>query len=335
MLRLLSVLERWFDFLEQQKLRLPLDFDNNLFLNLVMLIFERDHAYATGKCLNFWYTYYNIFSEDFNLKLWSVVLGKFFFRLFLHWNKGIREIFFFFICYRLLFAFELSQDGGLLPLLLLIEKKILSICHVSTCYRRAHTQWHTFKKMARLKRGGYSTFLRQLASDVSLDLKYQNFARPAKTPHSVTIPSVAGPQTSLRPSDQKSNTSYFNLSKMGKIRDPSDMWIRKSSFEKYSAKFASLKRESSQKKGPQPQIPDYVEVKKVTGLGRTGEKVFGASISADQFAYCPPAVREFSLIFQDFYRAFKLERQDLETVFVDFCIPFDRGDFEFDLEEDW
>lgn len=300
-----------------------------------MLIFERDHAYATGKVLNFWYTYYNIFSEDFNSKLWSVVLGKFFFSLFLHWNKGIREIFFYFICYRLLFSFELSQGASLLPLLLSIEQKILSVCHVSTSYRRAHSQWNTFNKIAKLKRGGYSQFLRQLATDVQLDLKYQNFKRPNAAPHSITLPSVAGPFNSAKPSDKQSGVSYFNMSRMGKIRDPSDLWIRKSSFEKYSQKFADLKKQFGKGNEPKPKVADYIEVRKVTGLGRTGEKVPHATISADQFAYCGPAVREFSLIFQDFYRVFKLERQDLETVFVDFCIPFDRGDFDFDPDEDW
>ena len=348
-----GILEKWFEYFDSNNLRLPLDFDINLFLSLVILIFQYDHAYAIGQCLNFWYTYFNLFSKDFNLKLLSVVLQKFFFKLFLHWNKSIREIFFYFLSYRIVFGFELSQSDDYFHFLMELETLMLKVSRIAFSYSLAQKKWNSMDKIHKMLSGGYSRFISKVSQEIHQDIRYMEVtdhsSTKAQTIATMEIHNLRNEKGS-RPSEstsqvqnqaQSSVNSQFNLSRMRKNRDSPDLWIKRSPLEKHSEKFRILKKTRTNKKiinHFSTDFLDFFELKKITGLSINHETLgnkMDKNINVRLFPYCEKAMKEFNLIFQNFYLGFKIERQDLEVVFVDFAIPFDKGDLDLDMDEDW
>jgi hypothetical protein len=343
-----GILEKWFEYFESKNLRLPLDFDVNLFLSLVVMIFQYDHAYATGQCLNFWYIYFNLFSKEFNSKLLTIILQKFFFKLFLHWNKSIREIFFYFLSYRIVFGFELSPTDDYFPVLLNVESLILKVSRIAYTYSLSQKKWNSMDKIHRILSGGYSRFISKVSQEIKQDIRYmeavdQNSVQPLtiKTHDLVKLQNEKGSKPSESTSQvvgpiQSSVNSQFNLSRMRKNRDAPELWIKRSLIEKYSEKFRTLKKTDSGKKRMsqfQKEFLDFFEVAKLTGLNIDDEASQHLDIAL--YPYCEKAMKEFNHIFQSFYHGFKIERQDLDVVFVDFAIPFDKGDIAFDMDEDW
>lgn len=57
------------------------------------MILESNHSYCLGKALLILYNHWAITSVDFKFNISMYLLGKLFFRLFLHWSKNVRAIF--------------------------------------------------------------------------------------------------------------------------------------------------------------------------------------------------------------------------------------------------
>lgn len=346
MLRLFGILEKWFDYFDSNSLRLPLDFDNNLFLSLMVIILQYDHVFAIGQSLNFWYMYFNLFSKDFNSKLLSIILQKFFFKLFLHWNKSIREVFYYFLCYRIVFGFELSQSDDFFHFLLELESFLFEVSRVAFSFSQAQKKWNSMDRIHRMFSGGYSRFIAKLSQEIHQDIRYMQI-NDATSTKPKTIATMEIGLNGAKPSEstsqaqpmQSSVNSQFNLSRMRKNRDTPDLWIKRSLLEKHSEKFRILKKTKpgvDKQKNFSQDFVELFEVKKITGLSMHGDLVgLNRKMDVGYFPYCEKALKEFNSVFQTFYHNFKIERQDLKVVFVDFAIPFDRGDIDLDLDEDW
>ena len=214
-------------------------------------------------------------------------------------------------------------------------------------------------KMHRMKSGGYSRFIYKLSVEIQQNNKYyeitnknRKMSYQGESEEPVTINTMqtagirnSGPSESLSANNhtlKKSVNSQFNLSKLRKKQEPEDLWLKRSSFEKFSDKFNRLKKLALGSKkhfsGKTHSFLQFMELKMITGLSFIqGDNLFkkNRDILIDQFSYCEMSMKEFSSIFQNFYQGFKLERQDLEIVYVDFGIPFDKGDIELDMDEDW
>ena len=201
-------------------------------------------------------------------------------------------------------------------------------------------------KIHRILSGGYSRFITKVSQEIHQDIRYlevldKNSVKP-KTIVTQDLPRLLQEKGS-KPSEstshvpnQSSVNSQFNLSRMRKNRDASDIWIKRSLLEKHSEKFRVLKKTESgiqQIAQFKKESMNFNEVTKLTGLDLNLNSAQTLDLSL--FPYCQKAMKEFHSIFRNFYHGFKIERQDLDIVFVDFAIPFDRGDIDLDMDEDW
>lgn len=57
------------------------------------MVLESSHCYSLGKALLLLYNHYSIFSQEFRYSISMYLMGKLFFRLFLHWSFNVRTIF--------------------------------------------------------------------------------------------------------------------------------------------------------------------------------------------------------------------------------------------------
>ena len=76
--------------------------DKHIIMNLIFINLKSNHAFGIAKSINFWYNYYDLFSNEISEKFSFTLIKYFFFRLFLHWSYNVREIFHHLICYRIL-----------------------------------------------------------------------------------------------------------------------------------------------------------------------------------------------------------------------------------------
>ena len=92
-LKLLDYLELFFSAINKKNRPIPPTFDYAYFFRGFKLILEGSHCYSLGKCLLLLYNHFNIFSQEFRYAISMYLMGKLFFRLFLHWSFNVRTIF--------------------------------------------------------------------------------------------------------------------------------------------------------------------------------------------------------------------------------------------------
>lgn len=92
-LKLLDYLELFFSAINKKNRPIPPTFDYAYFFRGFKLVLEGTHCYSLGKCLLLLYNHFNIFSQEFRYAISMYLMGKLFFRLFLHWSFNVRTIF--------------------------------------------------------------------------------------------------------------------------------------------------------------------------------------------------------------------------------------------------
>jgi hypothetical protein len=225
------------------------------------------------------------------------------------------------------------------------------VSRVSFSYSLAQKKWNSMDKVHRMLSGGYSRFISKLSREIHQDIIYMDINdHTSVNTKTIATMELGGLERGSKPSEstsrantqmQNSVNSQFNLSRMRKNRESNDLWIKRSPLERFSEKFRLLKKTRSTKNDINhfsKDFMDFFELKKITGLSIKHEALDvkpEKKLQISLFPYCEKAMKEFNTIFQNFYHGFKIERQDLEIVFVDFAIPFDRGDIDLDLDEDW
>lgn len=93
LLKLLDYLELFFAAINKKNRIIPNTFDYNYFFKGFKMILEGSHCYTLGKALLLVYNHYNILSQEFKYAISMFLMGKLFFRLFLHWSFNVRTIF--------------------------------------------------------------------------------------------------------------------------------------------------------------------------------------------------------------------------------------------------
>jgi hypothetical protein len=92
-LKLLDLLEMFFAAINKKNRAIPTTFDYTFFFKGLKMIIEGPHCYSLGKALIILYNHFNIFSSEFKYAVSLYLMGKLFFRLFLHWSFNVRTIF--------------------------------------------------------------------------------------------------------------------------------------------------------------------------------------------------------------------------------------------------
>jgi hypothetical protein len=92
-LKMLNYLELFFSAINKKNRLIPPTFDYTYFFKGFKMVLESSHCYSLGKALLLLYNHYSIFSQDFRYTISMYLMGKLFFRLFLHWSFNVRTIF--------------------------------------------------------------------------------------------------------------------------------------------------------------------------------------------------------------------------------------------------
>lgn len=92
-LKMLNYLELFFTAINKKNRLIPPTFDYTYFFKGFKMVLESSHCYSLGKSLLLLYNHYNIFSPEFRFSISMYLMGKLFFRLFLHWSFNVRTIF--------------------------------------------------------------------------------------------------------------------------------------------------------------------------------------------------------------------------------------------------
>lgn len=92
-LKLLDYLELFLSVINKKNRVIPTTFDYHYFFKGFKIILEGSHCYSLGKALLLLYNHFNIFSQEFRFAISMFLMGKLFFRLFLHWSFNVRTIF--------------------------------------------------------------------------------------------------------------------------------------------------------------------------------------------------------------------------------------------------
>jgi len=92
-LKLLELLDQFFKPITSKGRMIPTTFDYAYFVKGFKMILESNHSYCIGKALLIVYNHWEITTSDFKFNISMYLLGKLFFRLFLHWSKNVRAIF--------------------------------------------------------------------------------------------------------------------------------------------------------------------------------------------------------------------------------------------------
>lgn len=98
--RSIELVEAYFDCL-QRKGRICATFDYKFFYSAMKIVLESEHFNVISRCLVFLYKHYSSFSVAFRRELSLLLLGQYFFKLFLSWSKSVRQVFHSMLMYRI------------------------------------------------------------------------------------------------------------------------------------------------------------------------------------------------------------------------------------------
>lgn len=78
----------------QKKKKLPATFNYNDFYLGIKIIMESQFSFAISKTIVMLYNYFKMFNLQFRRNISMFLLGKVFFKLFLHWSHNVRHVFY-------------------------------------------------------------------------------------------------------------------------------------------------------------------------------------------------------------------------------------------------
>lgn len=150
---------------------------------MTLILFNTQHAYGIANALNFWYNFFDLIPPVEKKDLSKIILKYFFYSLFLHWSKNVREIFYHFICYRLLYWFETSDDVSIEKIIITINRNLAAIDKYGRVYQQEVFKWEQYTQSHK-KRMGFNKLLTTLQSKIdhsglTLD-EYKNFLQSIK-----------------------------------------------------------------------------------------------------------------------------------------------------------
>lgn len=90
----LDLLSRYLNHFSKNKKLLPPSFNYVQFLKGVKIVLEGEFSYSIGKMLSIIFMNYDNFNIEFRRNLSFYLLGRVFFKLFLHWSFTIRKAFY-------------------------------------------------------------------------------------------------------------------------------------------------------------------------------------------------------------------------------------------------
>lgn len=97
---------------EKTHKKIPGSFNYYHLYKAIKIILEGDFSFAMSKTLLMMYNNYKMFHLEFRRNIGMLLLGKVFFRLFFHWSKDVRDIFYHLIVLRI-YRESMNLDSAL------------------------------------------------------------------------------------------------------------------------------------------------------------------------------------------------------------------------------
>ena len=98
-------------------------------------MFNTYHALGIAHSLNFWYEFFTIFPSEISCYFSKIVVKFYFYNLFLHWSKNVRDVFYHLIIYRIL-PYHVDEDNdarnSILKLIPIINQRLTTIDNLGT-----------------------------------------------------------------------------------------------------------------------------------------------------------------------------------------------------------
>jgi hypothetical protein len=149
-----NILTRWFEHFQQRNTKIPPNFDVHILINVMVILFNSQHALGITSALNFWYSFSELFSIETNIYFLRIFVKYFFFKLVLHWSSNVRESLNYFICYRVLYHLEKRSDLPALDRVCLrINRYLNVISKVGQMYAYERYKWDNKTKLEKCKEG--------------------------------------------------------------------------------------------------------------------------------------------------------------------------------------
>lgn len=110
---------------------IPNNFNPHIILNIMAVLFSTQESLAITTSIYFWYEYCNMFDAEVNSYFLNILVKFYFFKLGLNWSKSVREGFFYFICFRVVFMYELGVGNATFDNLFLTINQYLNITRIA------------------------------------------------------------------------------------------------------------------------------------------------------------------------------------------------------------
>ena len=143
------ILKKWFIQYKEKEEKLPSNLDVHLLIHMTLLIFNTHHALAIANGLGFWYEFFHIFPNEIIKNFLELLIQIYFYNLFLHWSKNVRDIFNLLVCYRIIPFYEKgdkTSDNYLTKILYFINKRICIVEKSGDLYKLKIKKWKLMTK---------------------------------------------------------------------------------------------------------------------------------------------------------------------------------------------
>lgn len=268
---------------------------------MTLLIINTNHSFGIANAVNFWFENFSIFSFEINHNLLDILVTLYFYKLFLHWSKNVRDVFILFLIYKVIPFFEMNSEKNRLileKLIYLINKRICIVEKVGDLYRHKVIKWENKTKIEKRK---YSYY--KMQKDIVKKFNNRDF---------------------ISDMEIKDKLGIRFLPDMMKLKN-----IRKYSLnqdlERSTSNILSLLGNASKK----------IRFRNYTDLVDF-EKVQNSILKTKQLVYCFKVYQDFNKILNEFKRdKEKIEKNpDLCPILI-FQRPIDQYEFLDENEEEW
>lgn len=145
-----NIFTRWFEHFQKKGAKIPPNFDVHIIINVMVILFNSQHALGITSALNFWYAFSGLFQLEVNIYFLKIFVRYFFFKIFLHWSSNVRESLGYFLCYRVLYLFEQNKDSPDLERLCLRINRFLNVvARIGEQYSLERLRWENRSKAQR------------------------------------------------------------------------------------------------------------------------------------------------------------------------------------------
>lgn len=117
-------------------MRLPLNFDIHILLNLTFIILNSQHVIGILSAIKFWFKNFPIFETKVKEDFVKVINKIFFYNLFLHWSNNVRELFYHLICYRVLHWYKSTKNRNVGRILASMNTKMSNVQNCGDLYSK-------------------------------------------------------------------------------------------------------------------------------------------------------------------------------------------------------